>query len=170
MPSSFSTQAEANLHLLSHLYAQRSSSLWKPTETASWLKTVALATLPDISTTPHPFRRRFISLFADATLSYSIYRHATLLDATTTRRLTAFFPPAVLKAQSVSCDPLPPLTAVNQYDQEFFGATDDVFAFRPRTRREREADARNLERLIPDAAVREQLQVRIVGYPSLGAF
>ncbi|KAL5488434.1 hypothetical protein ACEPAI_6552 [Sanghuangporus weigelae] len=159
---------ESLVHLLSHLYAYRSSSLWKVPEKSMWLKETALSILQ----TYHPkksndsMRGRFLNLFGTESsdlvrsdLARSIYRHiGALADANTTRRLTAFFPREILNAPSLSCDPLPPLTAVSRYDDAFFAECEDVFAFRPRTRREREIDARNLDRMIPDANVRLQLQ------------
>jgi hypothetical protein len=75
------------------------------------------------------------------------------------RRLFAFIPRDVLNAKQLACDPLPPLKTVNQYDDEFFKGAEDVFAIRPRTRRDAENDQRLLERLLPDAAFRQQLQV-----------
>lgn len=94
-------------------------------------------------------------------LARSIYRHVGVLaDVNTTRRLNAFFPREILSAPSLSCDPMPPHTAVSKYDDDFFADCEDVFAYRPRTRREREADARMLARMIPDANVRNQIQVK----------
>lgn len=66
-----------------------------------------------------------------------------------------------MEAPSLSCDPIPPLTRVTEYDATFFAGSEDVFAFRPRTRREREADGRMLAQMIPDAAIRQELQVRL---------
>ncbi|KAL5530807.1 hypothetical protein ACEPAF_7065 [Sanghuangporus sanghuang] len=159
---------ESLVHLLSHLYAYRSSSLWKVPEKTMWLKETALSVFnayrPMKST--DGIHGRFSKLFGmessdlvRSDLARSIYRHiGALADANTTRRLTAFFPREILNAPSLSCDPLPPLTAVSRYDDAFFAECEDVFAFRPRTRREREIDARNLARMIPDANVRLQLQ------------
>jgi hypothetical protein len=78
---------------------------------------------------------------------------------TSYRRLFAFIPREVLNAKQLACDPLPPLTTVNLYDGEFFKGTEDVFAIRPRTRRDAGGDQRMLERLIPDPVFRRQLQV-----------
>ncbi|KAI5117523.1 hypothetical protein M0805_009531 [Coniferiporia weirii] len=168
------------IHLLAHLYAHRSSSLWKPPENASWLKEMAISVFqkPRADDNPHPWRLRIerqfrmrvrtmdehgpdvvVTYLLHSDLAKSIYRHAiSLADANTARRLTAFFPPKLLNAPSLSCDPLPPNTAVSTYDDEFFADCEDIFAFRPRTRREREIDARNLERMIPDVNVRHQIQ------------
>jgi hypothetical protein len=75
------------------------------------------------------------------------------------RRLFPFIPREVLNAKQLACDPLPPLTTLNIYDDEFFKGADDVFAVRPRTRRDAVNDQRFLERLIPDPDFRRQLQV-----------
>ena len=58
--------------------------------------------------------------------------------------------------KQLACDPLPPQTSINLYDDEFFKGTEDVFAMRPRSGRTAQ---RMLERLIPDPVFREQLQV-----------
>lgn len=94
-------------------------------------------------------------------LALSVYRHAyTLPDANLARQLTAFFPQEIKHSSWFSYDPLPPRDAISYYDDNFFEGTQDIFAFRPRTRRERELDQRNLARMIPDANVRHQLQVK----------
>ncbi|TDL17622.1 DUF654-domain-containing protein, partial [Rickenella mellea] len=164
--TSLSSQTEATLHLLSHLYAIRSSSLWKPAATATWLKSTATSVFNSFNRkNTHNLLARFNTQFSFASptsspdlLSFSIYRHVLLLDSTSSRRLTAFFPRRVMEAPSLSCDPIPPLTRVNEYDATFFAGSEDVFAFRPRTRREREADGRILAQMIPDAAIRQELQ------------
>lgn len=170
---------EPLVHLLSHLYAYRSSSLWKTPEKSVWLKettTLAFGEY-DAKKRKNVLRERFTKQFRvenlatdsrmaaldlhRSDLARSIYRHiGALADANTTRRLTAFFPREILNAPSLSCDPLPPHTAVSRYDDDFFADCEDVFAFRPRTRREQEVDARMLARMIPDANVRHQLQVK----------
>lgn len=94
-------------------------------------------------------------------LARSIYRHVAILsDANLIRQLNAFFPREILNMPSLSCDPLPPLSRVSEYNDSFFSSCEDIFAFRPRTRREREFDARQLARMIPDANVRHQIQVK----------
>lgn len=162
------------VHLLSHLYAYRSFSLWKTTEHASWFKEVAISTYTSFSSKPHALRERLTRQFTPpqtagnaqspvlrSELARSVYRHAVgLADANAARRLTAFFPREILNASSLSCDPLPPLAAISLYDNKFFDGSEDIFAFRPRTRRERELDARNLARMIPDRIIRDQIQVR----------
>ena len=64
-----------------------------------------------------------------------------------------------MNGKSLACDPVPPQTAVTVYDDEFFRGSEDLFAFRMPTRAERAAEGRMLERMIPDAAFRRQLQV-----------
>lgn len=145
------------LHLLAHLYVHRSSALWKLPENSEWLKNATLSVFRTYGSARKPSGG---SNIFNPNLSRSVYRHiVTLTDANAVRKLTAFFPREILLAPSLSCDPLPPLTAVSQYDGDFFRGCEDIFAFRPRTQREREMDARNLARMIPDAAVRQQLQV-----------
>ena len=81
---------------------------------------------------------------------------------TSYRRLFSFIPSHVLAAKSLACDPLPPLTTVNQYDQAFFKAVDDLYSPRIRSRRQRVNDERRLAQFIPDAAFRQQLQVMYI--------
>lgn len=141
------------MHLLSHLYAARSSSLWKPAARASWfIKAVssALPSLPNSSPAPPKF---FSVRFDSPSLAYSIYRHV-LVNESSCRNLLPFLPSTVREARHLACDPLPPPTRANEYDAEFFRGVEDVLAARPRSRRQ---EARLLERLVPDAAFRGQL-------------
>ena len=78
---------------------------------------------------------------------------------TSYRRLFSFIPTQVLAAKSLACDPLPPRTTVNQYDQEFFKDIEDLYSSSIRSRRQRVNDERRLAQFIPDAAFRHQLQV-----------
>ncbi|TFK79628.1 DUF654-domain-containing protein [Polyporus arcularius HHB13444] len=145
--------SHAILHLLSHLYASRAHSLWKPAARASWFaKTVSSIynTLPTSSPAPP---RTFSARFDAPSLSYSIYRHI-LVNESATRSLFPFLPRSVLDARQIACDPLPPLTRANEYDGEFFKGVEELLAARPRNRRQ---EARLLERLVPDAVFRGQL-------------
>jgi len=147
------------LHLLSHLYVQRSFSLWK--EHAEWFTstiTEAFTTLP--ASLPVTERRKsFLAQYQNTNLRYSVYRHIMVLE-TSYKRLFSFIPRVVLEAKSLACDPLPPLTSVTQYNQDFFHGIDDLYSPRIRSRRQRANDERRLAQFIPDAAFRQQLQVR----------
>ena len=149
------------LHLLSHLYVQRSFSLWK--EHAEWFTsaiTEAFTTLP--TSLPVTERRKsFLAQYQSTNLRYSVYRHIMVLE-TSYKRLFSFIPRVVLEAKSLACDPLPPPTSVNQYDQDFFQGIDDLYSPRIRSRRQRANDERRLAQFIPDAAFRQQLQVRFL--------
>ncbi|KAJ6615494.1 transcriptional repressor TCF25-domain-containing protein [Mycena sp. CBHHK59/15] len=127
---------EATLHLLSHLYAQRSFPLWK--DEAAW-------------------RQDFLSLYQNSNLRHSVYRHIMVLE-TTYRRLFSYIPRQVLSEKTLACDPLPPPTAVSSYDDDFFQGTEDLRAFTTPTTRQRAQQGRLLAQMIPDAAVRQQLQ------------
>ena len=149
----------AILHLLSHLYVQRSGAVWKE-HTAWFIDTVSdsFSALP--SSLPVTERRKdFLSLYQNENLRFSVYRHIIVLESTN-RRLFAFIPRQVQEIKSLSCDPLPPPTATTRYDERFFDGVDDLFSLRMRTRRERALDERRLAQMIPDAAARQQLQVR----------
>jgi hypothetical protein len=71
----------------------------------------------------------------------------------------------VTASGALACDPLPPVTAVSRYDETFFEGVEDVWAGggrRSRTRGQRVLDERRLAQVIPNAAVRRQLQVHRV--------
>ena len=183
MHSYFSSQTDKILHLLSHLYAHRSGSIWKIPSNASWFSSVVSSIAErdlDHAIPSRPLRTRFNSIFpshsaSDSFLSYSIYRHifvslGTQAPTVAQQLAQSFFPTSVRLKPYLSRDPLPPVTAKSRYDDQFFSglsADDDVFgAGRQRglTRREREAEDRMLARLIPDRDIREQLRVRSQGF------
>ncbi|EGO27075.1 hypothetical protein SERLADRAFT_446308 [Serpula lacrymans var. lacrymans S7.9] len=150
--------AEAVLHALSHLYAQRSASLWKPTKYASWFASTVAAVLPTLSSQrSSPSRDKLLELYSSPDARYPVYRHLLVLESSC-RSLFPFIPREVLNIKQLACDPLPPLTSITEYNEEFFKGSEDVFAIRPRTRRNRVADQRALERFLPDPAFRAQLQ------------
>ncbi|KIJ58856.1 hypothetical protein HYDPIDRAFT_163022, partial [Hydnomerulius pinastri MD-312] len=159
------SQAESALHLLSHLYVQRSSPLWKSTPISTWLSRTTASLLPLLSTTSQsPTRTRFLKAFTSPTLLHSIYRHVLVLDAThaqpQNRTLTAFIPTSITLGgrTQLACDPLPPPTALSIYDATFFANSEDPFAPSTNPRRRRtQADERLLAQLIPDAATRNQI-------------
>lgn len=159
-----SSEAEAILHLLSHLYAQRSSPLWKPKDVSKWFadavaRAVASPSFP--RGTPFP-PTEFRTLFALSPLAFSVYRHV-LVQETSYRNLFAFFPPSVIAARQLACDPLPPSTRVTEYDKAFFAGAEDPFAH---TARSRKQNARLLEQLVPDAAFRRQLEGFFEAHPN----
>lgn len=167
------SRAESVLHLLSHIYAIRSASLWKLPDLSSWLASTASTLLPNLSSTrARPFRDRFLRIFNSDHLCYSVYRHIIVLQQTHAqeqyRILTAFIPRGVLASHEYACDPLPPPTARSSYDAKFFEGAEDLTSPRGSYRRTR-AEERQLERLVPDAAVREQLIALFERLPGLGA-
>ncbi|KAJ7618505.1 transcriptional repressor TCF25-domain-containing protein [Roridomyces roridus] len=158
---------EAALHLLSHLYAQRSFPVWK--DEAAWFKstvTAEFSSLP-VSLPVFPRRQDFLSLHENVNLRYSIYRHVMVLE-TSYRRLFSYIPPAVLNVKTLQCDPLPPPTAVTSYDDAFFEGTADLRTFMPTlTTRQRAQQGRVLAQMIPDAGVRDQLQAFFNAHPAI---
>ncbi|KAL6304111.1 transcriptional repressor TCF25-domain-containing protein [Sparassis latifolia] len=152
-----STNEEAILQTLCHLYAQRSFSLWKSASRPSWFAQTVTSTLPSL---PSSFNdnsaliAHFTSLYSRPALAYSIYRHVIVLE-TSCRSLFSFLPRSVTSSRHLACDPLPPPSRKNEYDAEFFKGAEDALAIRPRSRR---ASERTLERLIPDPVFRRQLQ------------
>ncbi|KAF7290783.1 hypothetical protein MIND_01319200 [Mycena indigotica] len=146
---------EGTLHLLSHLYAQRSAPLWK--DESVWFRdtvTTEFASLP-ASLPVLPRRQDFLSLYHNQNLRYSVYRHVMVLESTH-KRLFAYIPADVLNVKSLQCDPLPPPTAITSYDNAFFEGVEDLRTFAPPRRRAHQE--RILAQMIPNAAFRQQLQ------------
>lgn len=102
-------------------------------------------------------------MYASTTLRYSVYRHVLVLEQTF-RHLTPFIPRSVLQAKQLACDPLPPLKALSEYNEDFFAGAEEIFSVSPRRR-----DARALERLIPDAGIRAQFEALFDANPGLAA-
>ncbi|KAI0092896.1 transcriptional repressor TCF25-domain-containing protein [Irpex rosettiformis] len=162
--SGLSRKSDAILHLLSHLYAQRSFSLWKPKERAKWFSDTVVSVASTLPSKPveeasrsSPSPTLFHKLYTDSpSLAYSIYRHVMVLESMSrTGRLFGFLPSHVTSARQLACDPLPPLTRVSEYNDEFFQGAEDPFAIRVSSRRDNQ---RLLERMIPDPIFRQQLQ------------
>lgn len=167
------SHTESVLHLLSHIYAIRSASLWKLPDLSSWLASTTSTLLPNLSSTrAHPFRDRFLRIFNSDPLRYSVYRHIIVLQQTHAqeqyRILTAFIPRGVLALHEYACDPLAPPTARSSYDTKFFEGAEHLTSPRGSRRRTR-AEERQLERLVPDVAVREQLIALFEQLPGLAA-
>ncbi|KAF9478458.1 DUF654-domain-containing protein [Pholiota conissans] len=152
------------LHLLSHLYAQRSFPVWK--EHSAWFaSTVTEALTPLPTSLPVTDRRKaFLSAYENQNLRFSVYRHIMVLE-TSYRRLFSFIPRQVLEAKSLSCDPLPPPTLVSEYDRDFFQGVEDLYSAQHRSRRQQANDGRRLAQFIPDAAFRQQLQAFFDAHP-----
>lgn len=156
---------DAVLHMVSHLYAQRSYQLWK--DHSSWFaETVSttFAFFPQVKLPNTMRHENFCNLTGNMGLRFSFFRHVQVLSSDTNyRRLLAFFPGYTFnEASFLTCDPIPPPQAVSIYNAKFFENSEDLFAYRPRTQREREMDRRILAQMVPDPAFREQLQVRFV--------
>lgn len=151
----FSHTWQGVLHLLSHLYAQRSHSLWKQAARSAWFASTVNSTLSSLppSSTSSP-SKTFEATFTSPIFTSSVYRHVMVLESTC-RRLFSFIPPAELAAKQLSCDPLPPSTAVTSYDNAFFEGVESLMEGRTRNRRQA---AQQLEQLLPDPAFRQQLQ------------
>jgi hypothetical protein len=81
-----------------------------------------------------------------------------MVNENTCRRFYPFIPRSVLEMKQLQCDPLPPPSRVNEYDQEFFKGTEDVFTPARRSRRNQAADQRMMEQLVPDPVFRRQLE------------
>ncbi|KAK0231553.1 transcriptional repressor TCF25-domain-containing protein [Armillaria fumosa] len=156
----------AILHLLSHLYVQRSLPVWKDhaewfseTVTTHFSKTSLPSSLPVSDE-----RKAFLELFGHTNLQYAAYRHVMVLEY---RNLFRYIPREILARKSLDCDPLPPPTAVTNYDEEFFEGV-DINMHEPLTRRQRQAQERRLAQIIPDANIRAQIEA-LMAAPQVAA-
>ncbi|KAF9069168.1 transcriptional repressor TCF25-domain-containing protein [Rhodocollybia butyracea] len=155
----------AILHLLSHIYVQRSFSLWKDPKIADWFAetmTSHFSSLPS-SLPPTPRRNRFITMYSEGertgALPYAVYRHLLVLESTLSfRSLLPFIPNPVLSSNNsgLACDPLPPPNKMKE-----------LVGTRRLTRRERELQERRLARLIPNVHERHQVQAIFENNPAL---
>lgn len=98
-----------------------------------------------------------LSLFEDVNLRYSVYRHILVLE-TSYRQLFSFIPREIFERKALACDPLPPPTSMNSYDQNFFNGLDDAYLER-RGRGQPAMNQRVVENLLPDPLFRQQIQV-----------
>jgi hypothetical protein len=155
--SDFSNEADGVLHLLSHLYAQRSGALWKAPALGTWLAAAVSAALPSLPRAATSTNARFPALFGGGSLlAGAVYRHAAAQEAGF-RALLAFVPRADAARTAFAGDPLPPRSALSSYsDPAFFAGADDAALLAPPgTRR---ADDRALVELVPDPGARAALR------------
>lgn len=114
---SYSAKGESTIHLLSHLYAQRASELWKVPEVAEWLRsTIDGALLKRLASETSPARIRARNAFENGTPE-SIVRHVIVAE---NRAVMTFFSPNAVPRTMVSYDPVPPRTSLSQYDEAYF--------------------------------------------------
>lgn len=164
---SMSSETESILHLISHVYVQRTAALWKTNASANWFSEAVATAFPSVATSLPVLKS---SPFASTlTLRNSIYRHVVALETPATRSLLSFIPSQTISSRNLACDPLPPPTKVSSYDLggTFFASLssdDDPLQLRPRGRR---ANERMLERLVPDPEFRRQLQALFDGNEAL---
>ncbi|KAK0455688.1 transcriptional repressor TCF25-domain-containing protein [Desarmillaria tabescens] len=156
----------AILHLLSHLYVQRSLPVWK--DHAEWFNetvTTYFSKTPLPSSLPITNERKIFSeLFSHTNLQYTAYRHVMVLEY---RNLFRYIPREILARKSLDCDPLPPPTAVTNYDEAFFEGV-DINMHEPLTRRRRQAQERRLAQIVPDANTRAQIEA-LMAAPQVAA-
>ncbi|KAI0269358.1 transcriptional repressor TCF25-domain-containing protein [Gloeopeniophorella convolvens] len=167
-----SSEEEAVLHLLSHLYVQRSHTLWKDPSRASWFAEVVTnlvqtGKLPSKPTATAGFGRlRDLASRGEGEFKKSVYRHVVVLGAPA-QSLLSYIPASVTTSNSLACDPLPPPRAQSLYNDNFFKGAEDAFATSIRRPRNARQTQRLLERLIPDPVLRRQLQGFVDAHPRL---
>ncbi|KAF9008626.1 DUF654-domain-containing protein [Hymenopellis radicata] len=138
----------AVMHLLCHLYVQRSLPVWK--DHAAWFgETITQHfSTPPASIAVNSVRETFLKVYGHEQLRYAAYRHIMVLEY---RTLFQYIPRLILAQKSLDCDPLPPPTAVTSYDAAFFEGVE----IPTMSRRQME---RRLALMIPDAAARAQFE------------
>lgn len=153
---------ESLLHLLSHIYVQRSHTLWKDPTRSSWFaetvtELVRTGQLPPKATATAGFSRLQSLVHRSGNYDISVYRHVVVLGSSS-QRLLPFIPAHVINNNNLACDPLPPPTCKSQYDDKFFRGVEDAFGTSFR-RRSAAQTQRLLEGMVPDPVLRRQLQV-----------
>ncbi len=153
---------ESLLHLLSHIYVQRSHALWKDPARSSWFaetvtELVRTGQLPPKATGATGFSRLQRLVRRNGNYGRSVYRHVVVLGSSA-QRLLPFIPAHVTNSNNLACDPLPPPSCKSQYDDKFFRGAEDSFgtSFRHRSAAQTQ---RLLEGMVPDPVLRRQLQV-----------
>ncbi|KAF8887215.1 transcriptional repressor TCF25-domain-containing protein [Mucidula mucida] len=138
----------AVMHLLCHLYVQRSLPVWK--DHANWFGDIITQhfSTPPASIAVNSVREAFLKVYDQENLRYAAYRHIMVLEY---RTLFRYIPRFILAQKSLDCDPLPPPTAVTSYDAAFFEGVE----IPTMSRRQME---RRLALMIPDAAARAQFE------------
>jgi Transcriptional repressor TCF25 len=153
---------ESLLHLLSHIYVQRSHALWKDPTRSSWFaetvtELVRTGQLPPKATATAGFARLQSLVRRSGNFDVSIYRHVVVLGPSA-QRLLPFIPAHIINKNNLACDPLPPPSFKSQYNDEFFRGAEDALATTFR-RRSAAQTQRVLEQMVPDPGFRRQLQV-----------
>jgi hypothetical protein len=154
---------ESLLHLLSHIYVQRSHALWKDPIRSSWFaetvtELVRTGQLPPKAIATTGFTRLQGLVRCGGDFDISIYRHVVVLGPTA-QSLLQLIPVHVINNNRLACDPLPPQSSKSQYNEDFFRGAEDPSASSFNRHRSAAQTQRLLERLIPDPVFRRQLQV-----------
>lgn len=153
---------ESLLHLLSHIYVQRSHALWKDPAISSWFaetvtELVRTGQLAPKATAATGFSRLQSLVGHGGNYDISVYRHVVVLGSSA-QRLLPFIPAHVINNNNLACDPLPPPTCKSQYDDKFFRGAEDALGTSFR-RRSAAQTQRLLEGIVPHPVLRRQLQV-----------
>jgi len=153
---------ESLLHLLSHIYVQRSHALWKDPARSAWFaetvtELVRTGQLPPKPTATTGFSRLQSLVRRGGNFDISVYRHVVALGSSA-QRLLPFIPAHVIDNNNLACDPLPPPRCKSQYNDEFFRGAENALGTTSRHRSAAQTQ-RLLERMVPDPVLRRQLQV-----------
>lgn len=108
------------LHLLCHIYADRSAPIWKQAAQAEWLQraVASLGAVP-LGSKTGAFARAKAAFDLPSLVQLSIFRHTSMYEAK--RSFQSFIPSEVRQHIGYAWDPLVPGTAISIYNEEFFG-------------------------------------------------
>lgn len=121
-----SDPAESAVHLLSHLYAHRSVSIWKQPTHIEWMqKTISKIPLSQLGggakpreMKPRPLLSGSLAFFAQGP-TLDLFRHVIITE---NRSLIGFFSPSMVNHTTMHAyDPVPPASSVTNYDDAYFG-------------------------------------------------
>lgn len=141
---------ESIVHLLSHLYVQRTFNLWK--DHATWLQ----------STLPSSWAGKIRKPWSPEALTTTIHRH--LIITSPPQSLLSFLPEGTTSISIMSFDPLPPLTCKTSYSADYFASVPSFLSSSARSPEERE-----LERMVPNPHVRHYLRALFNAHAGLVA-
>ncbi|KIJ38688.1 hypothetical protein M422DRAFT_75928 [Sphaerobolus stellatus SS14] len=160
--------ASSLIHLMSHIYALRSHSIWKIPARSSWFNQTLASLSPKSfsSTTQSRTLSRLKALYGHpSNITDSLYRHVIVVSPLSAdfRRLLAFFPASEKERMegNIEGDPLPPVTALSIYNDKYLGVSLEGRSGRNAAQRAGE----RLQRLLGDQG---QLQLLLDAHPQLG--
>jgi hypothetical protein len=106
------------MHLLAHIYAARNAPLWKDPAMGTWFRAQVDQVIENIESGKHTLSKSVIPpSWADEVGGMPLWlvRHAFLSES-----YMGWIPPTIATKLGHAYDPLPPLTAITQYDDAYY--------------------------------------------------